>query len=150
VGLPHGSVIHSSVNTSTGGNRTSLTSTFTDAQVYSNSSYNRRLGRVGLPLGSAVVIRSTRSGGVTGNNYRVGGSTAVPDWGRERQIIPFESLELGDKLGGGGFGDVHTAFLDRKIVAMKRWRVQRVSQEEFQVCEFIQIGVLRAQNYLKT
>jgi len=64
----------------------------------------------------------------------------VPDWVRGGQIIPFESLELGEKLGGGGFGDVHTAFWERKIVAVKKLRVQRVSQakkEEFQVCEFI-------------
>lgn len=47
---------------------------------------------------------------------------------KPEQIIPFDELELGDKIGGGGFGDVHTAFWRGQQVAVKKLRVQRVTQ----------------------
>ncbi|KAJ6638867.1 putative serine/threonine-protein kinase/receptor, partial [Pseudolycoriella hygida] len=43
-------------------------------------------------------------------------------------IIPFNELELGDKIGSGGFGDVHSAFWKGQQVAVKKLRVQRVTQ----------------------
>lgn len=47
---------------------------------------------------------------------------------KPEQIIPFGELELGDKIGGGGFGDVHIAFWKGQQVAVKKLRVQRVTQ----------------------
>lgn len=47
---------------------------------------------------------------------------------KPEQVIPFDELELGDKIGGGGFGDIHTAFWKGQQVAVKKLRVQRVSQ----------------------
>ncbi|XP_071802211.1 uncharacterized protein [Asterias amurensis] len=45
------------------------------------------------------------------------------------QIIPFEEIILGKKIGQGGFGDVHFAKWDGSVVAVKKLRVQRVSQK---------------------
>lgn len=47
---------------------------------------------------------------------------------KPEQIIPFGELELGDKIGSGGFGDVHIAFWKGQQVAVKKLRVQRVTQ----------------------
>lgn len=47
---------------------------------------------------------------------------------KPQQIIAFEDLDLGDKIGGGGFGDVHVAFYQNQQVAVKKLRVQRVHQ----------------------
>lgn len=47
---------------------------------------------------------------------------------RAEEKIRFNELELGDKIGGGGFGDVHIAFWKDQQVAVKKLRVQRVSQ----------------------
>lgn len=47
---------------------------------------------------------------------------------KPEQIIPFGELELGDKIGSGGFGDVHIAFWKDQQVAVKKLRVQRVTQ----------------------
>lgn len=47
---------------------------------------------------------------------------------KPEQIIPFGELELGDKIGSGGFGDVHVAFWKGQQVAVKKLRVQRVTQ----------------------
>lgn len=47
---------------------------------------------------------------------------------KPEQIIPFAELELGDKIGGGGFGDVHIGFWKGQQVAVKKLRVQRVTQ----------------------
>lgn len=47
---------------------------------------------------------------------------------KPEQIIPFGELELGDKLAGGGFGDVHIAVWNGQQVAVKKLRVQRVTQ----------------------
>ena len=45
------------------------------------------------------------------------------------QVIPFEEINLGKKIGHGGFGDVHFAKWDGSVVAVKKLRVQRVSQK---------------------
>ncbi|XP_033642895.1 serine/threonine-protein kinase A-Raf-like isoform X2 [Asterias rubens] len=45
------------------------------------------------------------------------------------QVIPFEEINLGKKIGQGGFGDVHFAKWDGSVVAVKKLRVQRVSQK---------------------
>lgn len=47
---------------------------------------------------------------------------------KPEQIIPFEDLALGEKIGGGGFGDVHIALWKGQQVAVKKLRVQRVTQ----------------------
>ncbi|XP_055308176.1 uncharacterized protein LOC129572258 [Sitodiplosis mosellana] len=47
---------------------------------------------------------------------------------KPEQNIPFDDLELGEKIGGGGFGDVHIAFWKGQQVAVKKLRVQRVTQ----------------------
>lgn len=47
---------------------------------------------------------------------------------KPEEIIPFDALELGDKIGSGGFGDVHIAFWKGQQVAVKKLRVQRVTQ----------------------
>lgn len=47
---------------------------------------------------------------------------------RPEHVISFEDLALGDKIGGGGFGDVHVALWKGNQVAVKKLRVQRVSQ----------------------
>lgn len=44
------------------------------------------------------------------------------------QIIPYGELALGEKIGSGGFGDVHVAFWKDQQVAVKKLRVQRVTQ----------------------
>lgn len=47
---------------------------------------------------------------------------------KPQQIIKFNELSLGDKIGGGGFGDVHVGIWNGNQVAIKKLRVQRVSQ----------------------
>lgn len=47
---------------------------------------------------------------------------------KPEQIIAFEAINLGDKIGGGGFGDVHIGFWRGQQVAVKKLRVQRVTQ----------------------
>lgn len=47
---------------------------------------------------------------------------------RPEEIIPFDELDLGVKIGGGGFGDVHIALWKGNQVAVKKLRVQRVTQ----------------------
>lgn len=44
-------------------------------------------------------------------------------------IIPFADINLGKKIGQGGFGDVHFAKWAGSVVAVKKLRVQRVSQK---------------------
>lgn len=44
------------------------------------------------------------------------------------QIIAFDELKMGDKIGGGGFGDIHLALWKGQQVAVKKLRVQRVHQ----------------------
>lgn len=65
------------------------------------------------------------------------GLHVVPDWVRGGEIIQFSNIELGEKLGSGGFGDVHVGIWKGNLqVAVKKLRVQRVSQqrkEQFQV-----------------
>jgi serine/threonine protein kinase len=61
--------------------------------------------------------------------YKVG--LKKPDWLKGGEVIDYSDLELGDKLGGGGFGDVHVAIWKKKLqVAVKKLRVQRVSQSK--------------------
>lgn len=47
---------------------------------------------------------------------------------KPEQIIPFGELEMGDKIGSGGFGDVHVALWKGQQVAVKKLRVHRVTQ----------------------
>lgn len=47
---------------------------------------------------------------------------------KSEQVISFEDLVVGDKIGSGGFGDVHVATWKGHQVAVKKLRVQRVSQ----------------------
>jgi len=44
-------------------------------------------------------------------------------------VINFEELQLGKKIGQGGFGDVHFAKWLGSVVAVKKLRVQRVSKK---------------------
>lgn len=47
---------------------------------------------------------------------------------KPEQNILFRDLALGDKIGSGGFGDVHIALWNGQQVAVKKLRVQRVHQ----------------------
>lgn len=47
---------------------------------------------------------------------------------KSEQVILFEELHLDNKIGGGGFGDVYVALWKGHQVAVKKLRVQRVSQ----------------------
>lgn len=54
----------------------------------------------------------------------------VPEWMKSGDVIDFNDLELGDKLGGGGFGDVYVAIWKSEVkVCVKKLRVMRVSQK---------------------
>ena len=55
----------------------------------------------------------------------------VPEWMKSGDVIDFNDLELGDKLGGGGFGDVHVGIWKSEVkVCVKKLRVKRVSQKK--------------------
>ena len=60
----------------------------------------------------------------------------VPEWMKSGDVIDFNDLELGEKLGGGGFGDVHVAIWNGQVqVCVKKLRVKRVVEKrkmEFQ------------------
>ncbi|XP_071963214.1 kinase suppressor of Ras 2-like [Antedon mediterranea] len=56
-------------------------------------------------------------------------STRKPFEWYEGSIIKFGDLTLGKKIGHGGFGDVHHGHMKGKEVAIKKLRVQRVSQK---------------------
>ena len=59
-----------------------------------------------------------------------------PPWLRDDEIINYYDLELGNKIGGGGFGDVYIAIWNEKYhVAVKKFRVQRVSRVKKQQFE---------------
>lgn len=59
-----------------------------------------------------------------------------PPWLRGGEIINFYDLELGNKIGCGGFGDVYVAIWKEKYhVAVKKFRVQRVSRVKKQQFE---------------
>lgn len=47
---------------------------------------------------------------------------------KPEHVILFDDLALGDKIGCGGFGDVHVALWKSNQVAVKKLRVQRVSE----------------------
>ncbi|CAL8112116.1 unnamed protein product [Orchesella dallaii] len=54
-----------------------------------------------------------------------------PTWLLGGEVIEWEDLEIGEKLGGGGFGDVHAAIWKGEYqVAVKKLRVQRVHQKK--------------------
>ncbi len=59
-----------------------------------------------------------------------------PKWLKGGEVIDFSELSLGERLGGGGFGDVFVAIWKEKLqVAVKKLRVQRVSvskKDQFQ------------------
>lgn len=44
-------------------------------------------------------------------------------------VIEFDQIKIGEKIGSGGFGDIHSAKWDGKDVAVKKLRVQRVSKK---------------------
>ncbi|CAL8127529.1 unnamed protein product [Orchesella dallaii] len=224
-GLSFGSAIHSG---SSRGSSSSSSYTGASSKTYTDNAYNRRLGRVGKPLGTASVSSASRSSASISSysvpktyvdndmNRRLGRvgkevGTAVyshsensrmatkfaerpqvlqklydfdpedprvpdihvyihkykeehrdepesvkdcevaegilhrhdaalaqsraklqrPTWLLGGDVIEWEDLEIGDKLGGGGFGDVHAAIWQRKYqVAVKKLRVQRVHQKK--------------------
>lgn len=181
VGLPLGSASMSSStvshSTSSGQNRT-----------YVDNSLNRRLGRVGKPIGTAiyspsmsesrcnkvknpifkplfdfdpenqavitnVVENLTRKmeqnkdkpeiyfdcekalGILNRHDAAIALSHSKtfqrPEWLRGGEIINWEDLEIGAKLGSGGFGDVHVAiWKGRCQVVIKKLRVQRVHEKK--------------------
>lgn len=61
----------------------------------------------------------------------------TPEWVRGGEVIDFKDIELGEKLGSGGFGDVFVGIWKNNFqIAIKKLRVQRVSQrrkDQFQV-----------------
>uniref|UniRef100_T1JEK4 non-specific serine/threonine protein kinase n=1 Tax=Strigamia maritima TaxID=126957 RepID=T1JEK4_STRMM len=63
------------------------------------------------------------------SQYRAG--LQRPNWVKGGEIIEISDLEIGEKIGGGGFGDVFVAIW-KKVhqVAVKKLRVQRVSREK--------------------
>lgn len=71
-------------------------------------------------IGNLINLKQARRDGIVRKDKKI---ELKPE-----QIISFDELELGDKIGGGGFGDVHTAFWKGQHVAVKKLRVQRVSQ----------------------
>ncbi|XP_033728085.1 uncharacterized transmembrane protein DDB_G0289901-like [Pecten maximus] len=48
------------------------------------------------------------------------------------EIIRSEELDMGEKIGHGGFGDIYCAKWRGTVVAVKKLRVQRVSQKRLQ------------------
>ncbi|XP_071958641.1 uncharacterized protein [Antedon mediterranea] len=48
----------------------------------------------------------------------------------EHTILQFRDLDLGKKIGHGGFGDIHEGHMKGDKVAIKKLRVQRVSQKK--------------------
>ncbi|XP_033728254.1 probable serine/threonine-protein kinase DDB_G0271682 isoform X2 [Pecten maximus] len=48
------------------------------------------------------------------------------------EIIRFKELDMGKKIGHGGFGDIYCAKWRGTVVAVKKLRVQRVSQKRLQ------------------
>lgn len=60
--------------------------------------------------------------------YDVTPKTDIKNELKPEQIITFEDLTLGEKIGGGGFGDVHKAFWKNQQVAVKKLHVQRIHQ----------------------
>ena len=211
VGLVLGTAVHScasgsnaAVSASAGRQVRPLSS----VRTYVENALNRRLGRVGLPLGS-MPVSSSKSGNVRveklkglirelapgspvspyggrssdsfspyagdwGNGYAAGARDAyeqiwqrkqeaedagdgdaadacdqmegivnryeasksskfirerVPEWLKSGDVIEYADLEVGDRLGSGGFGDVHVAIWDGVMqVCVKKLRVQRVSE----------------------
>lgn len=59
-------------------------------------------------------------------------SRPLKDSIRSGEEIDFTELKLGEKIGGGGFGDVHRAKWNDRDVAVKKLRVMRVSQKRKQ------------------
>lgn len=57
-------------------------------------------------------------------------TTIIPDWVKGGEVIDYSDLDIGNKIGGGGFGDVFVAIWQGRQVAVKKLRVQRVSQEK--------------------
>ena len=56
-----------------------------------------------------------------------------PEWLKSGEVIDYNAdLEIGDKLGGGGFGDVYHAFWKSKsyYCCVKKLRVQRVHEKK--------------------
>ncbi|XP_069108544.1 uncharacterized protein [Argopecten irradians] len=45
------------------------------------------------------------------------------------EVIKFDELAMGEKIGHGGFGDIYSAKWKDTLVAVKKLRVQRVSQK---------------------
>ena len=62
------------------------------------------------------------------NNPGKQAQTAIESFKYDGLIIKFEEIELKIKIGSGGFGDVHFAKWNNSVVAVKKLRVQRVSQ----------------------
>ncbi|ODM97005.1 putative serine/threonine-protein kinase/receptor [Orchesella cincta] len=156
--------------------------------TYVDNAFNRRLGRVGKPLGTAIYNGASNSKEASKGIYRpevwkqlrdfdpehprlqdiydlidrriqehkdepeyvrdcdvakgilnrhdaaIAQSRAKlqrPPWLLSGEVIDWDELEVGEKLGGGGFGDVHVAIWRRKYqVVVKKLRVQRVHQKK--------------------
>ncbi|XP_033110195.1 dual specificity protein kinase splB-like [Anneissia japonica] len=62
-------------------------------------------------------------------NYELAPVRSPFEW-YEGPVIQFNDLQIGKIIGHGGFGDVHHAKLKGKEVAVKKLRVQRVSQRK--------------------
>lgn len=51
------------------------------------------------------------------------------------QVINFDDLKIGEKVGGGGFADVHVCMWQGSCVAVKKLRVQRVHPNKLKAFE---------------
>lgn len=184
VGLPHGTAVHS---------RNSSSQASPATKKYVDNALNRSKGRVGKPLGSMPISRrSTITSGASDiyRNYMrnpgreidfsrmeideeqqyeacdvalslIHRMEEVMRWQKETSTtrephtsdrvlqnyrgtkIDFNDIEIMQKIGSGGFGDVHFAKWKGTVVAAKKLRVQRVSKrrlkeftdEIFLLCE---------------
>ena len=84
---------------------------------------------------TTTAIRCNQMEGIV-NRYEAAKSSKynkkqAPAWLKSGDVIEFSDLELGDKLGSGGFGDVHDAIWKGEMrVCVKKLRVQRVSEKK--------------------
>ncbi len=160
VGMPLGTAVISRSDTSSLNGAMSKLYVDEACKVYKDNDFNREIGRVGKPLGSVPVFQlsnvqnnidnihpddpeyaailneiklmKNRDEEVTSYKER-SRTTSAPKTEfrkiKDLEIIPYENIQLGKQIGEGGFGVVYFAHLEGTVIAVKKFRVQRVSRK---------------------